>query len=75
MIFSVTYSFQNFDVYVLVQIKGELTSACKVQPLKTSRQNDKKKTVSVLATRQTRFLILHTNWVLMLLMTNCEVGN
>lgn len=42
MIFSVTYSFQNFDVYVLVQIKGELTSASQVQPLKSSRQNDKK---------------------------------
>jgi hypothetical protein len=39
-IFSATCSFQIFDVYVLVQIKGELTSARKVQLLKNNRKND-----------------------------------
>lgn len=73
MIFAMTSSFQNFYVYVLVQIKAKRTSARKVQPLKNSRKNDK--TLSVLVMRQARFHILHANWVLMLLMTNCEVGN
>jgi len=40
-IFSVACSFQNIGVKVLVQIKGELTSARKVQALKNSRKNDK----------------------------------